>query len=251
MRIAPWIVGLTAWCCSVVGWAAVEPTSGGLEWQDLELSYDAQPGEAQTEFAFKFTNRAAEPIEIKQLATSCGCTAAIMPRQPWIVAPGESDAVRVIVDLRSRRGGLNKTVYVDTSAGEQLLLVHVKVPPPPAVQREMNLMLAQADRQAVFRGDCAKCHVEPTIGKRGGELFEAACVICHTDDVHRATMVPDLAKPKIERTAAFWEQWIRHGVEGSLMPAFAKAQGGPLDDEQIRSLVEYVMTHLPTQPVTQ
>jgi hypothetical protein len=48
----------------------------------------------------------------------------------------------------------------------------------------------------------------------------------------------------VVRDAAYWEKWIREGGEGTLMPAFAKAQGGPLDDAQVSSLVRYLTEHL-------
>jgi mono/diheme cytochrome c family protein len=165
-----------------------------------------------------------------------------------MIEPGATETLQVKVDLRGRRGGLTKTVYVDTSEGEELLRVHVQIPLPPAMRREMNLLTAQADRQAVLRGDCASCHVAPTVGKTGAELFQTACVICHAAE-HRASMVPDLMVAKAPRDAAYWDKWIREGAQGTLMPAFDRAHEGSLDDEQIKSLVDYLMKHLPTQPV--
>lgn len=244
LAVGMWVLGASA----AAGNAAVEQTVAGLAWDAVEKSYAAKPGEAQVEFSFEVTNTTEQPVEILSAASSCSCTAAVMREKPWVIQPGAKDTLRVLVDVRSRRGGLTKTVYVETNLGEQLLLVHVQVPPPPAVQREMNLMAAQADRQAVLRGDCARCHVAPAEGKHGKELFEAACQICHGAE-HRATFVPDLMQPKVLRTAEFWERWIRHGAEGTLMPAFARENQGFLDDEQIKSLVAYVMEHLPTQPV--
>lgn len=221
-----------------------------LVWDALEKSYEATAGQEEAEFFFLAKNVSDQPIEIIDVATSCHCTAAMIPRKPWILAPGAEEKLRVVVDLRSRRGTLTKTIYVDTSAGPEQLQVFVKVPPPPAIQREMNQMLAQADRQAVLRGDCATCHVAPTVGKHGAELFATACLICHGAS-HRASMVPDLMQPKTARDAEFWEKWIRSGAEGTLMPAFAKSAGGPLEDEQIKSLVAYLLANLPTQPVAQ
>lgn len=238
-----------------IGWrvmgawfALATAAQAALTWDAAEKRYEAEPGETQAEFSFVATNPGTAPVEIRSVATSCSCTAGVMARQPWVIAPGASETLRVTVDLRSRRGGLTKTIHVDTTDGEQMLLVHVQVPPPPAVQREMNLMLAQTDRQAVLKGDCARCHVEPTVGKLGGELFAAACQICHGAE-HRASMVPDLAKPKVARDAAYWEHWIRNGAEGTLMPAFAQAHGGPLDEAQVASLVKYLTEHLPAGPV--
>lgn len=230
-------------------YAASEKPSD-LVWDALEKRYEAQPGESEAEFFFTAKNVSDHPIEVTDVATSCHCTAAMLPRKPWILAPGAEEKLRVVVDLKSRRGTLTKTIYVETSAGPAQLQVFVKVPASREIQREMNQMLAQSDRQAVLKGDCASCHVAPTVGKKGGELFTAACLICHGAE-HRASMVPDLTQPKTARDAAFWDHWIRNGGEGTLMPAFAKSAGGPLDDEQIKSLVAYLLANLPTQPVAQ
>ena len=230
---------------AAAGWMGVvaafglEATVAGIEWDALEQRMEAAEGQVNAEFFFQLKNTGEEPLEILSLSTSCSCSAAIMREQPWIIAPGASDELRVVMDLRSRRGGLTKTVYVMTNRGEQLLLVHAKVPAPPAVQREMNMIMAQADRQAVLRGDCARCHVTPAEGKQGKELFEAACQICHGAE-HRASFVPDLAVAKGPRDAAYWENWIRRGAEGTMMPAFAKEHGGFLDDGQVASLVEFL-----------
>lgn len=252
-----WVAVLVAGLAVLPGaaWAASsdEPTGGAttaaLAWETREQSYAAKAGEERAEFAFAFRNTSGVPVEVRAISTSCRCTIGVMPRQPWIVAPGASDTLRVLVDLRSRRGGLTKTIYVDTSAGEELLLVHVEIPPPPAIQREMNLMAAQADRQASLRGECATCHVAPAIGKTGAELFQAACQVCHGAE-HRATMVPDLlAAPKVRRDGAYWNEWVRNGKEGTLMPAWDRKRGGVLDDAQIESLIAYLLATLPTEPV--
>jgi mono/diheme cytochrome c family protein len=235
---------LILWLTPVAAWSA---EAKALAWDALEKNYIAKSGEAEAEIPFKVKNTSDHSVEITEAATSCHCTVASFPRTPWILAPGVEDTLTVRVDLRSRRGNLTKTIYVATSEGEQLLVVNVQIPPSPAIQREMNAMIAQADRQAVLRGDCASCHVAPTVGKTGAELFTAACVICHGAE-HRASMVPDLKIPTVHRDAAFWNEWIRHGKVGTLMPAFAKSEGGSLTEEQIESLVTYLLANLPTEP---
>jgi len=218
-----------------------------LVWDAKEKQAVAQPGEEEMAFTFVATNKSDRPITILSTATSCHCTVAKAPRDPWIIAPGGSDELKVVMDLRSRRGALSKTIYVDTSEGETELLVHVEVPAPPAARREMNANVARVDRQAVLKGDCASCHVTPAVGKDGADLFMAACGICHLAE-HRATMVPDLTDPKAPRDAAFWEKWIREGKEGTLMPAFEKSRDGFLDDKQIASLVNYLLVTMPSRP---
>lgn len=237
---------LIVWWCGTAGALLAAPK--GLEWDALEKSYTAKVGEGEAVFSFNLKNVSDHPIEIVRTATSCHCTVAEAPRKPWIVAPGASEQLRVVVDLTSRRGFLNKTIYVETSEGEESLLVHVEVPPPPEIQREMNRDVAMADRQAVLRGDCASCHVAPAAGKKGAELFVTACGICHTAP-NRASMVPDLMLPTVKRDAAYWETMIRDGREKTLMPAFATARGGFLDDEQVKSLVAFLLANLPVEPV--
>jgi cytochrome c553 len=112
--------------------------------------------------------------------------------------------------------------------------------------RDKNQLLAKADRQAVFKGECASCHVEKAIGKVGKDLYAAACGICHEAE-HRATMVTDLHSLKHETNAEYWKTWIDNGKEGSLMPAFAQRHGGPLSDQQIASLVEYLVRAIPSK----
>jgi mono/diheme cytochrome c family protein len=73
------------------------------------------------------------------------------------------------------------------------------------------------------------------------------CGVCHLAG-HRASMVPDLLVAREPRDAAWWTKWITEGKEGSLMPAFALQQGGPLSRSQIVSLVDFALANLPTEP---
>jgi hypothetical protein len=59
--------------------------------------------------------------------------------------------------------------------------------------------------------------------------------------------VTDLHALKQTPTKAYWEAWIRNGKVGSMMPAFTLEKHGPLSNEQIDSLVDYLMTEFPTR----
>ena len=63
-------------------------------------------------------------------------------------------------------------------------------------------------------------------------------------------MVPDLLVARDQRDAAWWRGWITDGKDGTLMPAFGKTHDGPLTDAQIDSLVEFALSHLPTEART-
>jgi len=105
---------------------------------------------------------------------------------------------------------------------------------------------AVENRQAVFKGDCASCHVKKIEGKYGQQLFDAVCAICH-ESAHRASMVPDLHNLPVPTNEEFWRTWITAGKAGSLMPAFATSQGGPLSDLQIASLAAYLNAVCPSR----
>jgi len=246
-------------------------------------SITAKPGEVSVNFTFTLSNLAAVPITITALRTSCGCTAAKVPPLPWLLPPGTNGTIEVAMNLVGKMGTFAKTVTVMSSAGDKTLTVSVTMPPaalPPAVslspplhaaavrgvavppgvnppaptsnaERERNLLLAKADRQAVFKGECAKCHAEPALGKSGRELYVAVCGICH-DDGHRASVVPDLQALKFKPNAQYWRTWITFGKAATMMPGFAQAEGGPLTAEQINSLVVYLgkdfLTAVPAPP---
>ena len=213
--------------------------------------YTARPGDTNAQFTFNLTNTSPSEVTVERVQTSCGCTVARLPSTPWKMAPGDSGQIEVAVDLRGKRGQFSKMVYVYTSAGTKNLTVKLNVPDAPGTlgDRSRNMQIASVDRQAVFKNDCAKCHSEPTVGKNGKELYAAACGVCH-DSEHRATMVPDLHNLNHSTDRIFWKVWISQGKAGSLMPGFAKTQGGPLSDEQIASLVDYLAQTVPSRPAS-
>ena len=53
-------------------------------------------------------------------------------------------------------------------------------------------------------------------------------------------MVPDLHNLPVTTSEEFWRTWITAGKAGTLMPAFATSQGGPLNDMQIAQLASYL-----------
>lgn len=193
---------------------------------------------------FSYTNQSATPVKILGVEASCHCTTPRIPGLPWTIGPHQSGEMEVVVEIPGKWGLLEKTLRLWTAETTNTLTVRVEIPEPD--ERQKNRMAAFADRQAVFKGDCAGCHSKPAVGLTGGELFKAACAICH-ESPHRASMVPDLAT-KPHGGAAYWSQWIRIGKPGSFMPGFEKSYTGPLTEQQIVSLVEYLQARFPQTP---
>jgi len=227
----------------------VEP----LVFDQMLKDYTPKMGETNAHFTFSLTNVSSSEVVINNVRTSCGCTVANLPSKPWRLPAGASGEFGVVVDLRGKFGTLVKSVFVDSSIGTNAMLtlkpltVRVILPNLAAEangmdNRQRNMMMALADRQAVFRNDCASCHVTPAMGKTGKALYDAACGVCH-DSLNRATMVSDLRALPLHPDREYWLKWITLGRPGSLMPSFAQAEGGPLNDDQIDSLVGFLVSN--------
>jgi len=215
--------------------------SGVFVFDAVSKHVDLTEGERTAAFVFAVTNISSEPTTISYINTSCGCTAGKLPSYPWVLQPGEGGHIDVTMDVTGKYGLVTKTATVVASTGSYPLTVSVSIPAPAptAMSRSRNEQIAKADRQAVFRNDCASCHVQPAIGKTGKELYDTACAICHEAE-HRASMVPDLRARLKNTDRNYWTKWISDGRNGSLMPAFLAKNGGILNEDQIASLVEYL-----------
>jgi len=238
-----------------------------LVWDAMEKTVTPEPNGTNAEFVFWVTNTSpTADVIITGVQPACGCTTPSLPPLPWKLVPGTNGQIKATMDVKGSVGMKIKTMTVNSTAGHQILTLKANISKDPVqamAERQMNMERAKADHQAVFKGECAKCHVEPTVGKLGEPLFTAACAICHDPEQwavsqgkpkeahHRADVVPDLATLTHPLTRSLWKIIIANGMgkPGSLMPAFSKRHDhGPLTDEQIESLVEYTTKKFPFNP---
>ena len=229
--------------------------TNALIWEAESKEYRSKPGERYVDFKFWFTNTSAQEVSIIRAQSSCFCTVAQLPQTPWRIAPGTNASIDVKMDLAGKSGTVTKAVTVDSTAGRKTLLVKTIIAPPaqaaPGMQdadRLKNMQTALADRQAIFtKAECASCHAVPAKGVTdGARLYKDICGICH-DSEHRASSVPDLAKLNHPTDAEHWRKWIIFGRAGSMMAAFAEAEGGPLNTQQIEAIVAHLVKTIPSK----
>lgn len=89
---------------------------------------------------------------------------------------------------------------------------------PPGVEGDPN------QGAVLYQTNCAVCHGEKGEGRIGANLTRVF-----------ASIRPDLLAQSV----------ITNGVEGSAMPAWSQANGGPLTDEEIRNITAYILTWSP------
>jgi mono/diheme cytochrome c family protein len=232
-----------------------------LKWDAETKEQSTTPGQAEAKYTFWLTNVSPAEVLINSVRTSCGCTVAKLPSQPWHIPSGSNGPIEVTVNLAGKSGMIAKGVTVDTSVGIKQLTVKCNIPvnAPGALpvqqsgtmgdaDRLKNMQLAMADRQVVFRNqECAKCHAEPARNKTDGRiLYAGVCATCHNSQ-HRAAQVTDLRLIKHPTDADYWRQWIAHGRPGSMMPAYAESEGGPLNEQQISALVDFMVKAFPSR----
>src|ERR1039458_1737471 len=157
---------------------------GILVWDGTTKETNVIAETAEAHFVFSFTNISTNPVVFLSVRTSCGCTTAKLPPLPWTIPVGTNAQFDVTVNLAGKSGTLIKTVTVSTDQGSKTLMLKVTIlPPVTPVMSEADRLHAQTvamtNRQAVFQGECAICHVKRGAGRYGKALYDADCAICH------------------------------------------------------------------------
>ncbi len=92
-------------------------------------TYQALEGEQSHVFTVKLANASESPVVIKAVHTSCGCSVATLPSQPWTLLPGATGEFQVSIDFEGKRGTLTKTATVDTLNGFKEISFVLEIPP--------------------------------------------------------------------------------------------------------------------------
>ena len=85
---------------------------------------------------FVFSNDGESPIVIEKVATSCGCTAALVSEDK--IGPGKTGKIKVSFDSRGYSGKIIKYVYVESNDSadprrEIVVSAEIEVPPQPLI----------------------------------------------------------------------------------------------------------------------
>jgi len=204
--------------------------------EDAHDFHDIEQG-TFAEHDFVIENVGTDTLVILSTHPSCGCTAAIMEGSPRI-APGGSSKLHVKFDANNKpEGPIIKTVTISSNSREQSERI-VRIQGRVVKSKLAHKAMMHLD--GLFQGDCAKCHVDKGKGELGARLFEADCAICHGTKAD-GKPGPELAsEAMMKHTPKQWKQIIESGIANTAMPAFHTKNKGPLADEEVASLIEYM-----------
>ena len=94
--------------------------------------------------------------------------------------------------------------------------------------------LNQYKAREIFSEKCRDCHVDQGKGKMGWDLFKADCFMCH--NAGKNSSLTEMSKKPREYVL----RAMREGVENTVMPGFDLRNGGPLNDTEIKSLIDLI-----------
>lgn len=216
----------------------VDTSKKGAQIEIKEDNYDFHDIEQGTkaEHAFDIFNSGTDTLIILGTHPSCGCTAAMMDQSR--IAPHQGSRLKVVFDANGKpEGPIIKSVTI-TSNSKEKAETQVRIQGRVVKSKLAHKTAMHLD--GMFQGDCAKCHVDKGKGELGARLYEADCAICHGTKADGKPGPELAAEPMMKHTPKQLKTIIENGVDKTGMPGFHTRNKGPLGDEEIASLVEYM-----------
>jgi len=178
------------------------------------------------EYIFTLENKGQADLIIKEVTTSCGCTAALVSND--VIKPGEKGEIRVSYDSQGRAGEVSRTITIisnDPVEPSKELTITAAVDSSMHTTFNVN--------ESLFSEKCSGCHFSPAAGKQGKELYEAVCTFCHGRTASGLDRLMIIPQDKLNNA-------IKNGILGTEMPGWLKDSNGPLDNDQVNSLISFI-----------
>ncbi|HKI61927.1 MAG TPA: DUF1573 domain-containing protein [Mariprofundaceae bacterium] len=199
-----------------------------LVFEPVELDMGSIPEGDKAVAYIQIRNAGKAMEQIVSIETSCGCSTA-EPEQR-LVMPGEFTRVKISIDTFAKQDNVIKWVELTDSHGyRSKAILHLNVLPNPHMD---------AGSRSIFSGKCAACHFEPAKGLSSGpEIFRAVCSMCHGEKADGG-YAPSL---RGHQDGVVLSKLIAEGTGSQHMPGFSHARGGPLNEKQIATLVQWLL----------
>jgi mono/diheme cytochrome c family protein len=227
-------------CILILAWILAPLTlaknSPSLSLQPDHYDFGEVDEGVEIEHTFQVKNVGTKALIIRSVDSTCGCTVPKISKKS--LQPGESTSLRVIVDTAMKQNKITKTVTISSNDRQH---------PVTELQLAMNVRdphkgLTKETAAKIFtNARCAACHVAQGVGLYGEELYEADCAMCHGFRGGGAVGPRLLGAYEEQAFSDHMKKVISLGSPTSRsMPGFLADAGGPLDQKQIDSIVEYL-----------
>lgn len=101
---------LTIKCNVVVNESQVNNEGAKIYFPNTQHDFGKVKEGGKLDYTFTFENRGTLTLQIKDVKTSCGCTAAVVSESS--IKPGQSGSIKVEFDTKNRSGRNSKTITV-------------------------------------------------------------------------------------------------------------------------------------------
>lgn len=121
-------VTLTIKCNIIVNEVSDNKAGAKIYFPETQHDFGKVPEGKKVEYTFKFENKGTESLIIKDVKTSCGCTAAVVSNST--IKPGQVGSIKVDFDTKSRQGRNSKSITVvsnDTKEPNKVITIYADV----------------------------------------------------------------------------------------------------------------------------
>lgn len=110
-----------------------------FKFENETIDYGKVSQNSNGERIFVFTNIGDQPLIIKNIQSSCGCTVPKKPEKP--IMPGEKGEIKVSYDTK-RLGGFSKQITVFSNAKNPTKVIRIKgiVEQAASLEKEKNML---------------------------------------------------------------------------------------------------------------
>lgn len=95
-----------------------------IKFETTTFNYDTIPQGKVVEYEFKFKNIGEQPLSIKDVKGSCGCTIGSYPFLD--IAPNEQNSIKARFDSKGKKGVQSTTITVYSNAEQKEVVLSLK-----------------------------------------------------------------------------------------------------------------------------
>jgi len=104
-------------CNILVDESSSKPSGASLFLPENQFNFGQVKEGTTVSHTFELVNKGTDVLEIKDVRTSCGCTAALVSNST--LKPGEKGTLKVDLDTKGRQGKMSRTVSIVSNDSEQ------------------------------------------------------------------------------------------------------------------------------------